>query len=99
MKLKLLDKSGLIIIFIFGGLYGFTDFNGPKDVATFLGSALVVMFISLGVGWIANKLLRMLSQYKNRSDKMSKKISPTIAIAVISSLLILISGVVELNSY
>jgi hypothetical protein len=99
MKLKLLDKSGLIIMFILGGLYGFTDFNGPRDGVTFIGSAMVVMFLSLGIGWIINKVLGISNQYKNKTEKLNRKMSPTIVIGVIASLVILISGVIELNSY
>jgi hypothetical protein len=98
MKLKLLDKSGLIVIFILGGLYGFTDFNGPKDAGTFLGSAMVVMFISLGIGWVLNKVLRVWSRYKDKAEKMNRKISPTIVIGILSSLVMLIKGVSDLNA-
>ena len=99
MKLKLLDKSGLVIMFILGGLYGFTDFGGPRDGVTFIGSAMVVMFLSLGIGWIINKGLRLSNQYKTKTERLNKKISPTIVIGVTASLVILISGVIELNSY
>jgi hypothetical protein len=99
MKLKLLDKSGLIIMFVLGGLYGFTDYNGPRDGGAFIGSAMVIMFLSLGIGWIINKVLSLSNQYKDKTERMNKKISPTIVIGVIASLVILISGVIELNSY
>lgn len=95
MKLKLLDKNGLIIIFIIGGMYGFTDFNSPKDAGTFIGSAIAVMLLSMGAGWIINKVLRLFNQYKQKSEKLNNKISPTILIALVISLGILISGSIE----
>jgi hypothetical protein len=99
MKLKSFDKGGLMIIFIFGGLFGFTDFNGPKDFGAFLGSAMVIMFLSLGTGWIINKILLTLKQYKSIVEKINKKMSPIIIIGMIGSMIALISGIVGFVSY
>jgi ACR3 family arsenite efflux pump ArsB len=99
MKLKSLDRGGVMLIFIFGGLFGFTDFNSPKDLGTFLGSAMVIMFLSLGIGWIINKILMTFKQYRNIAGKINKKISPIIIIGLIGSMAALISGIIEFVSY
>jgi len=99
MKLKSLDKVGLIVIFINGGLFGFTDYNGPRDIVTFIGSALVVMVVSVGLGWVINKSLNLIPPYRMGTEKISRKISPIILIGLIVSLIILIYGIIELNSY
>ena len=99
MKLKTLDKAGLLITFIFGGLFGFTDYNGPRDTGTFLGSAMVVTFISLGLGWVSNKILRLWTLYRLWTGNIEEKFNATIAISAICSLIILVYGIVELTSY
>ncbi len=99
MKLKSFDKGGLMMIFIFGGLFGFTDFSGSKDFGTFLGSAMVIMFLSLGTGWVINKILMTFKQYKNIAEKINERISPIIVIGMIGPMVALISGIIEFISY
>jgi ACR3 family arsenite efflux pump ArsB len=99
MKLKSLDKGGLIVIFINGGLFGFTDYNGPRDIVTFIGSALVVMVVSLGAGWVINKILNLIPPYRIGTEKIRRQISPIVIIGLIVSFAILIYGTIELISY
>lgn len=99
MKLKELDRSGLSIIFILGGLYGLTDYYRPNSVGTFIGSGLAMMVISFIIGWVFNKILRRSIQYKNKTEHLKNKIKPTIIFAMLFSVIMLIRGVIEFISY
>jgi len=97
VRLKPEDRTGVIIIFVLGGLYGLT--NGPLTAGSFFGGGLVVMIIALCFGWALNKILADSSRYKNIMGKISKKMSPAIILGIIGSSIILIRGIVEYTLY
>jgi hypothetical protein len=99
MDLKPWDKSALALIFILGGLFAFTDYYGPRDIWTFMGSGVIIMILSVSIGWVVNKLLTAFDRYKLKAEKIQKKVNPAVILGLICASGLLIKGYIEYLKY